>query len=757
MKEKRYYQHNVIIPNHKRGTNNLFGLLPSKLDDVFNTITDNDETLDTLYINERYESNNDVLFPTPFNVEFGDRFGDNEVKFFNSKNGKWTGSQSRNNIVKIQKQSVRDPAEKALIEELYYKAKLIENTQSQTKLGILPPTDFHKRALFLLGGVGTGKTTLLHHVSRITLPKLWKNNKVPFEVIVIPVNCDPKIESDSTKEVWENSIQIIRKQIGRATGLNTVKGWEKISHHSIYEDDGSYRPEITYDPRGIEKAKKSTIFKLKNNHIEFIKRASSYLWHSKERKIIVVALDNIDRNEIPWNRQLAMCDRLLTLLDSCRCLLGILPAREYTLGNFEQMSSAQRYHHLDRLHITTPIIGKALQERLSFYIKKNAEKLYERNKVFKLSTNIRVSFSDFSGIINSLGKSLDDHSIERTSGKRLPESTLRKLRFSNHNFLLNISNADLRATLQMVLYALRSWALEVESSLMHYMYTKDKYGSPDFPAFTLDELTRLLCIGESERYFEGNGSGIINVYGDGGSRPMEGIGRFPALIRSRVLEYFDRFGSGGKTSLIEMKEFISRMRIFSYTPPQVKKMVSMFIDQGFIESPEGNKISNIKTFLKTKKTYYYLNPFSKLLVYLENMRNDTMIYYDSEPHEARSNIFVDFIELMKYIDFILVQEMDEWNYINCRDKKKKNTKGKEIYVNWFLGQQPICWRLLRSVVGRVNQLFRNENQKVSEENKKQMIYEFQSLRKKIQSADKEGRIMPPIPASKKRLFLDLKY
>lgn len=721
--------------NRQFGTNPLWSFLPKNVEEFFEEIIADDAILKDAYIPYRYELTGNDNVMTSLD-------GD-----------KWVADDILHPLAEQLRASLSDYAELHFASALFKRIDQVVVNLAPTSSGNLPPPLPERRLFFLQAGIGAGKTTLVHHFSRITAPALMKEKAIPYRFVTAVVNCDPVAVDSSMRDLWPMVLREVRLSIGQATGLDTAEGWEQIAYEDIYDPNGSLKPAVRWSPKGEESAKREITYQVHDNDLLFIQRTARQLWQSSPKGIIVVVLDNLDRHQIPWNRQLGMCFRLTDLLTSCRHLIGVIPLRQYTLGNIAQIKSATRYAHLDRMRITTPVVGKVLQRRLELFIDQKLNKK-DLSRTFKISRDITFTFQDFRELVKWIAGSIDDHdSLGRKRAYTPEEYAL--MRSSVSNFLNSVNCFDLRATLRMMMPALRSWAFLVQNSILAFLINRESKRPRQAAKVTLDEILRLVFAGEWERYDEGNDSGIINLFGRPGERPIPEAGRFPQLIRYRLLEYYDANSSISGERTVMLEELRKHMKIFGYSANEIDLLIMDSMYKGFAESPEGMKKKNIKNLFKTQKTGYYLHPLCKLLVYLENVRNDSMITYESVPHEVRSRIPDDLIEILKFIDFIFQSEIAELAYIRKKDKGRHGGPNLRVYRRYFVGTQPICWRLLRSVTRRVNELSFKRRINFSAEQAKVVERYLASLRKRIIEANSDGKLLPKIPEAKKGLFLKI--
>jgi hypothetical protein len=576
------------------------------------------------------------------------------------------------------------------------------------------------------------------------------NLKMSRDFIFALVNVEFELASENIDVVWRLVLKGIRTQVASCTQLDTSKGWRDISRDEIFGADGKYLPAIEEHPRGKEHAIKTIIHKMAKDDQLFVTRASRYLASQSIPRHIVVVIDNVDRSEIPSNRQRALWNRLVALLSKCRSVVGIIPLREYTLGNASCLRAFERYHHIERLHVTTAHFGEALSTRLALF-KRSLTDTHSDGLSVRVRDNVTMVLRDLSGFVQALTAAIDSPS-SREAGRRVQGGRLTCIA----DLLHGMTNSDLRLALRLLIAALRSWAFLDATFVTEFLVERDEAAKRRSPASTVDalnsrgggridlsgdELLRLMCVGDYRYFAEEHSVGVVNIFGGGGEVPSEEVGRFPALIRYRILTYLDRFAGQRH---VPLSDILVRLNMFGYTGGEVRRIVEELFEKGFVESPEGIDINKVKRVFKTRKTHFYLRPLCKLLVYLENMRNDVVIDYKSQPHECHDDIGVDLPEVVNFIYFILRQEIAERAFID----RCANQSVNEMYAS-MLGEQPLSWRLLRSIADRTVSLKVTAPGLFGDGKKYERCVEMiRCLRAKIVEASGNGLVLPKIPSSK---------
>lgn len=321
--------------------------------------------------------------------------------------------------------------------------------------------------------------------------------------------------------------------------------------------------------------------------------------------------------------------------------------------------------HIDTLPLATPLIGEMLRRRFESCLKMNQGN-NETNYQIKIqdkTINIKQHFAK--EVLKHIHTAIDPQPSEGSKGRgELTE-------------ILNyVSNYNARFTLQLLTRALQSWALEWE--LIHVSRQEIK-----LLPFTTNQIVNLASLGQYELYEHNNH--IYNIFAFNGFYPDAANGKFPILILYRIFQYFDLKGRK-----VFINTALNDLDIFGYSRLDIQHTLGALLKNGFLESPEGNDLQVIKMLYCTRKFDFYYDKLIMMFTYLTNIRNDSVIEYETIPHQISESISKDLLELYKFIWYIADQEKLEYQYT-----KKYNSQIK--YENLLLNSLPVSWRLFRSI------------------------------------------------------------
>jgi hypothetical protein len=626
---------------------------------------------------------------------------------------------------------VEDPAELHLIDELIRLSRYAlraADTEARTPRPSIPA----QRILFLQGGIGTGKSTLLHHCAQMTLPEINSRELLPCDLHILIVDLNYRRGAEQEGQLWQKLLREVRVQLAAVTGLDTQEGWERIAEPDLKLPDGQLPPGIATDIHPDELTRR--IIRESRKDGVFIRRVARHLGTLERPGVLVVVPDNIDRHK-EVKRQLGITDRFLEFLYDARCVLGIIPLREYTLGSLARHRDFQAYLHIQRMHLTTPHLGRMVQKRLDMTLAGTKEASSPSISV-SLGRQISFTLADVRTILLTVHTAFNGEMASASGGRRRgggKESSL----FDMPVFLNNIVNSDARLALKLVLSALESWALHVDRVVMDYVWRRDQGKPIKLLPFTIDELLRLAFVGPN-RYYDHLLNGTIhNIFAVGTTYPRPEEGKFPILIKYRILQFLDQLGRKAAKDVL-----FDTLGCFGYSAAELSRIVEDLIEASFLESPDGSRLGDIENLYSTRKAFWYLRVLSKMLVYLENVRNDAVIEYEARPREATDDLATDVVEVIKFVRYIMDQETREYDYV-CRKGPSHLDRYKRIVT-----PEPLCWTLLQSVASRVSGLFKSHPFLLPRKSHEQVLDTFHSCLGDIRDQCDQGKLWPPPPAGR---------
>ncbi len=665
------------VNNNFIGRNEIMmDLVPENIEDYFGDIINNTELLDSTYVEERYSCDQH----SAMHRDHPGEFLDNAASEYDPRAGHWRRSRPNPLLQRAYADIIKDKIELTLLTVL----DRIVRTQRR----ILNPGGFAVTPLnnmvFLQGGIGSGKTTMLHHFHSVLIPKLEAQKPLPVQFCFALIDFN-NIDIDESAEKSKNEVtHAVRLAIENDARLNSVDAWETLAHPEIYDEKGNVRPAIATSLNPEEE--KRRIIHLAEDSSIFLQRATRYLATLPRPCIPVFVYDNLDFQ--PVLRQLQFVRHLQNILAKNRSALGVVSVRERTLGHLCQLGAFRAFGHLKKMHMTTPMLPILIQKRF--------DKLLASWKPSDKCPTIQIAKRSFLSEYN-----LHDI-IAHISSAFVPRYKLTKVssrirdslgRESLDTFLHNATNSNARKAVSLVVEALQSWALRYERPITEFVINRDVDRKQSLPPMGVDELLRLSAVGQWKLYDHEQNEFIQNVFAWGSHMPNAAEGRFPVLFVYRMLQFFESHDDH-----IPKRDIYNQFRWIGYSQHEISDLLKYLIDRGFLESYEGPKLDRITILYKTRKTWFYYHFLSKMFVYLENMRNDSMIEYSASPHEFNCDVQTDAHAVFMFIEYILDQEEREYAYIK-KEKRNLLNHYKEVVAD-----QPVSWKLLRSVVRRLNDI-----------------------------------------------------
>jgi hypothetical protein len=650
--------------NSNKGQNELLKMLLGSFTNYFQDIIEDDELLENNFIYSRYNSTINDNFKFKKNriqTWLTDKRSDHEIDVVSEK------------ISKI----IEDESQIVLMDHLFN--IFTKTNQSASGLLNFSPS---KRIIFIQGGIGSGKSTMLHHFARITLRKLTEKKLLPINIIPIIIDFNFSEGAIGRSRNWNQILNNINKRVR--------DGITAIYQNDIVCEEFS----AIYNRYALNQIVSAS---------DLLFQISNYLSNNGLPVMILIIYDNLDMNTI--DNQYWYINKLYNLLNTLeRNVFGIVAVRESTYNNLSVTLKFEEFMHLTKFSITTPVIGDVLVKRFNSCINNIHENEFRSIIIRDQNKTFSISQVDLRPILQHINTAFKSNITGQDS-----------IRNDLNRFLMAISNMNLRFVLQLVINALKSWAFDIAPIVKQYLYNRDitlkkipisltadyKISLVDLPAFSVDQIIQLAFVGEHLFYDHRYNNHIYNVFTVDELLPDPQNGKFPVLLIYRIFNYFEL-----KNGVVQKTDIENDFSIYGYRITDIGKIFEDLIRKYFIESPEGNILGNIKEFHATPKLKFYFNTFIEMLIYLENIRNDTFINYSAMPHYYENNLAQDLMEILKFINYIMDQEVQEFEYFNKLSYQK-------TYLQIVTGE-PISWRLLRSVIKRVIELYTTkESQKRS--------------------------------------------
>ncbi len=664
--------------NRLFGRNRLLAdLLPEDLEDYFGDIIQDTALLSSAYVEERYTSDKN----SAMNRKYPAEFPDNAACAYNTRTGRWRRLPANSALQKAYGDQIKDKMELTLLTVL----DRIARQQSRIRRSAVSVDLPLNRMAFLQGGIGSGKTTLLHHFHRVLLPKLdgERPHSTKFFFAIIDFN-NVDIEQDSQK-AKNDVIDAVRTVVEKDAMLESVEAWGLLARPELYDEAGCLRPAIATSANP-EREKRRIIHRASNSTV-FLQRASRHIAGMPRPGIPVIVYDNLDSQ--PVLRQLAFIRHLQHLLTSIPSAIGVVSVRERTLGHLCSLGAFMAFGHLKKMHMTTPVLPDLIQKRFDRLLATWDPSMYSGPEIL-ISERASISEYDLREILAHISSAFLPRQKQTRVSSRIRDSFGHE---SVDEFLHNATNSNARQAISLVVEGLQSWALRYERPIRDYVVRRDLDQQHKLAPIGVDELVRLAAVGQWRLYDHGQNEFIQNVFGWGSHMPNSTEGRFPLLLVYRMLQFFVSHGDH-----VPKARVYGDLRWLGYRQHEISELLEWLIDRGFVESYEGPCLDRVSVLYTTRKTWFYFHFFSKMLVYLEHMRNDSMIEYEANPHDFDSDMVTDAHSVFEFIEYVLDQEEREYAFV--RTKKKPHLK---LYKK-IVADQPLSWKLLRSVTRRLNDL-----------------------------------------------------
>jgi hypothetical protein len=708
-------------PNKNIGRNVLTAELPS-LREHFGEILHDKTLLRAAYVHNRYSADNGRAM----NQANPGQFSNNRVAQWSQRDRVWAAQRAFRNIAANVKRIVFDTAELSVLDELF---------RIFGQLGVnLPSTSTAypatSRLLFVQGGIGCGKSTMLHHLFEVTVPDLHAQNLLPRPFAGSVTDFNAHAEDSPPDVTWRKVLADFRKGVETASGLKKTPDWHSIARDEIFDEDGTLRPIFATSPQPRKKMLEA--INRSADDVTYVARVARFL-AKRDNGVLVFVLDNIDC--LPSaRRQLAFVKRFVEFLDAIGPGVGIVTVREYTLGNLSGLRDFAAFQYVNRLHMTTPYLGEAVQKRFQVALAAVTDDSARLVRV-PIGEGVASTQFDVKQILTHISSAFDDPGV-RVLRKPRRSTRMEDLGLRNVPvFLNNITNSNMRLCLGFVLEALDSWAFPSGKVVRDYYYRRDTGQRWPVGPFTVDELFPAAAVGGFEFYDHRLCTLVQNVFATGEVRPNWQERRFPLLHVYRILQLV---GGRGQIGLGECLDMLS---CFPFHRAENWSILQSLLDQGFVESLQGSRLESIETLCATRKLIFYLDVFSCSLVYIEMVRNDSYIEYDSEPHKVgvcRTVLAEDMIEAFKFIWYVMEQETQQ--YVGVKASKARVSRFRQIVEE----SRPICWKMLCGVVAHGKELYQRNPRLLPTSYHRDLEAEFLKVRDEIIKRGRDGQLYPEV-------------
>lgn len=675
----------------------------------FTEITGNDSSLNSGYIASRYESLE--LHPRKKLL--------NTISTWDKKQRVWTSDIDANLATQHSVDFLEDRAQRAIaLFALGRVGSRRESVLGRSPLSAVNPPD---RMLFIQGTIGCGKSTLVHHFTKLTCPRINQHNGIPLRLKPIVINLNNLDPTVSIVDNWITVLESVKTELETTTNLVTEQDWALIARPESHNaETGTLLPKITLaqDP---QEALRSIIHQSSDPKI-FIKRVSEYISNNEKDCALLLVFDNLDIIS-SISSQLDIIRKIHALLAECSDALAIITLREKNVRRQEKLRDYEEFFNVRRLSVANPIIGNVVQKRFDMTIKE-LQADFQGYTTFRVMERVQLTLADIKKLLLHVKTAFKVHGQTSVPGPSSNEN----IRANPGMFLQAITNGNTRDALAYLLEALSSWALQVDSIVQDYIYQRDNNHDIDLPNFRIDELLRLLFVGEYRFYDSERNGHIVNLFQIKKESSNFSVGRFPHLLPYRFCNFIIRNES------LNVGECLQASSCYGYTVGEVLSLIQKLIDLSFIETETNSAINNKSEIFATEKCIFYIRHLFNMFTYLENIRNDCVLTYDVEPHNVRSPIIYDFRETLKFIAFLFLEEQKELIWMKESDERL-------VQFREMLGTEPLAFTLLKSVTNRLNSLFEQLPRLFSDPNSQEAKKEFKTLQNEIRTAIEKGHIM----------------
>lgn len=512
----------------------------------------------------------------------------------------------------------------------------------------LPKTNLNNPIL-ILGDVGTGKSTYVHHFFKVTLKRLKLDEKILSIILDLKNRFIPPTElrhfiDDGIHNYLEKYSVFIEPSIELSKSLFAD---EIRSNFALYNklrelSEKEYELRVTNDILDLKR----------NQHLYNVARIK-YL-NRKLQKQLFIVIDNVDHHARDY--QVAVFNICRTLMEDYGCPF-ILTTRYYTFPvayKYIGLSSFQPRF----LNLSLPDTKDMLKRRTDYLFQLNFEDTVKskiKKDCIKVFIKGRVEEVRVGDLKDRLNKILDALLTEKVM-----------------EMLLRLSDYDLRMFLKMVKIALSS----------QFIYppereARDRNGEMYVRYF---DLLKAIMQGNNWYYDPTRRESLIilNLFCTG-DKGYDGNN----LLRIRILQCLDCFGDN-----IYIGKVYEFMRSIGYEESRVKEEMEMFLQLDLVESPvnEGYdlKIHNIQFLQLTHAGKYYLRELIKEPTYLDTVKFATYIdpadYYNifdilkgvkNDPEERK---IARMLSTEAFINYIQKEEEREKERITERNLNLENYK-----------------------------------------------------------------------------------
>ena len=470
------------------------------------------------------------------------------------------------------------------------------------------------RIILILGNVGTGKSTFVHHFFKVELKK-YPNWNI-YQTIYVDfkgLSSDQDVTDYANNMIDDKLKQIFFNEFGEES-----KSFEFLK--DILEEDLTWNESMYLECK--KKGKEDLAFEMqiddikryKENIRHYNKRRMQYFKNKCGKKVIVV-FDNIDHiSDMKIQENVYLYGQSLVQEKNANVIMTM---RTYNLyGNVHHFDPFSAFNPR-YLHLSLPDVKDLLYKRLQFAF------VNIKNKISIITEGAAIISFTPQSLKKNIENVLNDFCTD-----------------DNINILKKLAYYDLREFLRMVHKVLASGNLFPIERREKY-YSVRKY-----------DLLQSLILGNWKYYnpFEEHLS-IINLFDD---KCTYENGK--TLITIRLLETIRILGAQG----VDITRILEQMNLLGFEKEDVLECIQKLLNHSLIDPvyPTGYNIyaNKIRAINITIKGDYYIDELLIEPRYFENMRfstfmdkdfYDIMENYSIEKEEERyegTKVFIEFIE-----------------------------------------------------------------------------------------------------------------
>lgn len=441
--------------------------------------------------------------------------------------------------------------------------------------------------MVIVGGVGSGKTTFIHHYFRRILPEEIRRNVVWFYI-------DFREQSKDSIDIKEYIVTECLNQLRDKYDFIDVDSWDTLQK--------IYLPEITRLKNGplkpvYEQDKNAFDIKISDILMEKLSNKSQYgedvlryvATKSDFRKMVCITIDNADQLDEEFQKKCFITAYDFSKRINSLILLSLREDSFWRLRNIKPFDAYYSYAY----HISAPSISTIIARRLEVatkYLGKNVMEINENGAKFQ------IKIADFLRI--------------------LYDSLYHKNKTINISLFEALSSGNLRLATNMIGTFLNSGHTNTREYIQTY-FLSGEYIIP-YHAFL-----RSIALGDYT-YYHSDKSLLSNIFS------IDNDGFFSHFSKLKVLNYLNERVNLETQVGRGFVKITSMYLIFNQlydSESSFRNVLTTLLSRRIIEADNGSNVNgNDSDFIRiTSAGYYYLNTLIEQFAYLERVCEDTPI------------------------------------------------------------------------------------------------------------------------------------